>query len=147
MNDFAKFFRLPASELMEMSFAVMMVPGVALALRLLNLRAIRRVIAATSAPPSVASVSAQRATRIAHLVSAAARRSPVAATCMARALTLHWLLRLRGMESSLRIGVRKGGENLEAHLWVEHDGVPLMEGTDPHEAFAPFEALPARLTR
>lgn len=132
---------------MELSFAVMGVSVVALALRLVSLRAIRRVIAATSAHAITASVSPERATRIAKLVSAAARRSPMESTCMARALALHWLLRLRGMESSLRIGVRKRGESLEAHLWVEHGGLPLMEGTDPHEAFAAFDALPARVNR
>lgn len=147
MNDLARLRRLSASELMELSFAVLIVPMVALALRLVSLRVIRRVIAATSAHSITTSVSPERATRIAKLVSAAARRSPVESTCMARALTLHWLLRLRGMESSLRIGVRKGGENLEAHLWVEHGGFPLMEGTDPHEEFAPFDALPARVKR
>lgn len=147
MNDLKRLLRLSASEVMELFCAVLGVPVVALTLRLVSLRVIRRVIAATSAHTTKASVSPERAMRIAKLVSAAARRSPVESTCMARALALHWLLRLRGMESSLRIGVRKRGENLEAHLWVEHGGLPLMEGTDPHEAFAAFDALPPRVTR
>ena len=148
MNDLARIRRLTSSELADLSFAITMVPLVALALRLVSFRKIRRVIAATSRRPEPgASAPSERAMKMAQLVAAAARRSPVNATCMARALTLHWLLRLRGMESDLRIGVRKVGERLDAHLWVEHGGRPLMEGTNLHEAFTPFDALPADVDR
>jgi hypothetical protein len=41
------------------------------------------------------------------------------ATCLTQALALHILLRREGLQSRIRIGVRKDAGHFEAHAWVE----------------------------
>ena len=53
-------------------------------------------------------------------------------------MLLWWLLRRRGMESELRIGVRKKAEVLEAHAWVEYQGCVLNDRSDVDQHFSPF---------
>jgi hypothetical protein len=75
----------------------------------------------------------------ARLVDAAARRSPYTATCLPRSLTLWWLLRRRGIDSYLRIGVRKAAGRIEAHAWVELQGLVLDDDCDVSKRFAAFD--------
>lgn len=47
--------------------------------------------------------------------------------CLTEALVVHRLLRRKGYPSELRIGVRKASRSdLEAHAWVEHQGVVVI---------------------
>lgn len=57
--------------------------------------------------------------------------------CLPRSLCLQWMLARRGMESRLRIGVRRQGEGtLEAHAWIEDEGgLPLNDTTDVESRF------------
>ena len=59
-------------------------------------------------------------------VAAAARRM-IGTTCLAEALAVYTMLRRRGHEPLLRVGVRQGDHSLlEAHAWVECDGHIVM---------------------
>lgn len=79
-----------------------------------------------------------RARRRAHWLDRASRHHIVGAHCLHRSLALHAALRRAGLESTLRIGVRKHDEALLAHAWVELAGEVV---TDAPEAVAPFAAL------
>jgi hypothetical protein len=48
------------------------------------------------------------------------------ATCLTQAISLHILLRRRGLESQIRVGVRKETGIFEAHAWVESRGRILI---------------------
>ncbi|MBM2813159.1 MAG: hypothetical protein HW416_3918 [Chloroflexi bacterium] len=72
------------------------------------------------------------------MVEAAADRLLIGATCLPRAMTLWWLLRRYGVETDLRIGVRKQGPAFQAHAWVEYGAVPLNDATNVTDRFAPF---------
>lgn len=50
------------------------------------------------------------------------RYLPIPASCLRESLVLYAMLRRRGAEADLRIGVRREGTALEAHAWVEHPG-------------------------
>lgn len=63
------------------------------------------------------------------------------ATCLPQSLTLWWLLRRRGVQSQLRLGVRKEGEGLKAHAWVEVGGVALNDRDDVRHRYAAFEVI------
>ena len=70
------------------------------------------------------------ARRLAQLAEIAGRRGAVRATCLRQALVLHGWLRRRGLDPEIVIGVRSdGGATLDAHAWVELDGVSLDGGT------------------
>jgi hypothetical protein len=61
-------------------------------------------------------------------------------TCLERALALQRLLLRRGAPVKLRIGVRREGEALEAHAWLEGAAAPpdALDGD-----FAPIAGMPA----
>ena len=83
---------------------------------------------------------AKDASRIARMVHAAARYGLVRPTCLEKSLALWWFLGRRGIASSLRIGTRTNGDRLEAHAWVERDGIALMETEEVRARFSAFDA-------
>ena len=74
-------------------------------------------------------------------VNIAARHTPFPATCLTRSLLLGWLLRRRGVASKLRIGVRLTQGMLDAHAWVECEGVPVNDSPDVNAQFVSFGDL------
>jgi hypothetical protein len=77
--------------------------------------------------------------KTARMVRSASQFGPFRATCLAQSLTLWLLLLQEDIPSVIKIGVRKKGERLEAHAWVERDGVALNETDALHQHYAPFE--------
>jgi hypothetical protein len=75
-----------------------------------------------------------------RMVNAAARHCWGRPTCLEKSLALWWLLRRRGITSSVRIGARKAGAKFEAHAWVECEGAALNEPGEEHRHYATFDA-------
>ena len=91
--------------------------------------------AGEASPESVA----QRAAGIARAVDRAARRGVFRPKCLVRSMALHRMLERSGIHGSvIRIGVRREGEELLAHAWVEHRGITLI---DSPSAVATFVRL------
>jgi hypothetical protein len=82
----------------------------------------------------------ERTALTAHLVNSADRHGLVPSSCLAKSLTLWWLLERQGIASHLRIGIRKENEKFEAHAWVERDGLALNEPDEYHRHYAAFDA-------
>lgn len=76
-----------------------------------------------------------------ELVNIAARHTLGPRTCLTRSLLLGWLLRRRGVASNLRIGVRLTNGALDAHAWVECEGIPVNDRPDVGTQFASFGDL------
>lgn len=51
-------------------------------------------------------------------------------SCLAKSIYLGWLLRRRGVEPRLRIGVMRTPEGLDAHAWIEVSDFPVAEDRD-----------------
>ena len=81
--------------------------------------------------------SHQPVARLAWLVAVAGRYSPITPTCLKEALVLSWLLNRRGITTSLRIGVARRQDTLDAHAWLEHNGRIIL-GEAEAQAYAPF---------
>lgn len=88
--------------------------------------------------PTSPQLSLEEMTSIGSLVNLAARYAPGPATCLTRSLLLRWLLSRRGASTELRIGVKLDQGRLDAHAWVEADGVPINDAHDVAERFAAF---------
>lgn len=85
---------------------------------------------------------------VGEAVNIAARHTPFPATCLSRSLLLVWMLDRRGVACALRIGVRLQGKALDAHAWVEHDGVPINDQAEVGACFASFgDLVPATAFR
>lgn len=142
MSRLSKLRQLSSSERRLLLAALAMLPAIALGVRVLGLRRLQ-VALAWVAPHVADAANAERACAdagsVARLVDVAGRHGPYKATCLPRSLALQWLLRCRGIETALRVGVRKTPTAIAAHAWIEHEGVPLIDTHDVHERFAPFD--------
>ena len=131
----------PAQELFLR--AVVLLPLVALSLRWRGFRetqaALERFLSKANPGPDAALASKVAAVTT-HMVNAADRHGLVHPSCLAKSLTLWWLLGRQRIPSHLRIGVRKEKETFEAHAWVERDGTALNEPDEPHHHYAAFDA-------
>lgn len=55
----------------------------------------------------------------------ACARWPFEVRCLQRSLVLVWLLRRRGLQGAMRIGIARPAYGLVAHAWVEAGGVAI----------------------
>ena len=136
----AQFHNLTAMQKRTLLAAWLWLPLFWLGLRVLGLPRFQACLLKTparSAPPLALPVI--RA--LGEAINIAARHSPFPATCLTRSLLLGWLLRRRGVQSQLRIGVRLTQGALDAHAWVECEGIPVNDRPDVNAQFASFGDL------
>ncbi len=130
----------PAQELFLR--AIVLLPLVALSLRWRGFRAtqaaLQRFLSIANQESDTTLVSKDAAVAV-HMVNAADRHGLVHPSCLAKSLTLWWLLARQGIPSRLRIGIRKEKERFEAHAWVERDGTALNEPDEEHHHYAAFD--------
>jgi hypothetical protein len=123
--------------------AIVLLPLVTLGLRWRGFRAtqaaLRRFLP-HAIPERDAALASKGVAIAAHMVNAADRHGLVHPSCLAKSLTLWWLLGRQGIPSHLRIGIRKEKEKFEAHAWVERDGAALNEPDERHHHYAAFDA-------
>lgn len=136
------FCRLPSLERRLLIFSMLLLPVVVLAHRCLGLRRVQIILGVFgSALDGMEAPTPEWATYglvASRLVSIAGKRGVVRATCLQQSIYLRWLLALRGVESDLRIGVRKRNGRFEAHAWVELLGQALNDSADVSTRFSPF---------
>lgn len=111
-----------------------LLPG---ALRVAGFRRIQTLLTQGKQAPSPLAASSTSDT--VSMVDLAARYSPLRPNCLVRSLTLRWLLQRQGIASELHIGVRKQGDKLEAHAWLEWQGAVLNDRPDVALHFSPFD--------
>jgi len=80
-----------------------------------------------------------RASVIARTVKIAAEHGCYRAKCLQQTLVIWCLLRRNQIEGEIRFGARKAGGELQAHAWVEVEGVALNEDSDVCLHFSPLE--------
>ena len=73
--------------------------------------------------------------------------SPYHGTCLDRSLLLWFVLLQHGLDGDLRIGVARSedGSGIDAHAWVEFDGLVLNDAPDVATRFAVFDEDPTGL--
>jgi hypothetical protein len=115
--------------------AWLLLPAVAVGLRLLGFRRVRGVLSGRQRPATRHDLA--EAETVARLVRTAAAWSRPRPSCLTRSLVLERLLRGWGLASALRIGVERPG-TFAAHAWVEHAGVALGEPEGVPARYAVF---------
>jgi hypothetical protein len=101
-------------------------------------RALRRSPPADSLSPMPDRAASGDTVAVAAAVASAAAHHAWTMRCLPRSLALLRMLDRRGVPAALRIGVRKRGEQVAAHAWVEVGGVALGEPEDVEKRFAPL---------
>jgi len=137
---FSQWWSLPPDERGNLIRLMLLQPTISLALRLWGYRRTLTWLERHSGNPDPRAATTEElaaAQRIAELAAIAGRRGPVATTCLRQSLAVHWLLRRRGLNTQIRIGVDKLGASPDMHAWVELHGVPLAEPQLRHAPFQP----------
>lgn len=142
LSRWQKFLRLPWPAQKLFLQALGLLPLISLAIRLFSFR---RTQSALQRALPVGKMRGQNSdARLVHqsarMVRAAADHGPFRGNCLRQSVVLWWLLRRQGIDSELRIGVRKAGARFEAHAWIEWRGRALNERADVRQHFAAFEA-------
>lgn len=126
-----------AAELRLVVEAVCLLGLIRVALPLLSFATLRRWLDRCAARRST-KVSATPPL-IAWAVKAASRRVPVTQTCLTEALAADVMLRRRGYDSDLRLGVRKRhdhSQHLDGHAWVACGGDVVIGDVDDLAAYS-----------
>ena len=143
INKWKKFSNLSGLERSTCIRAFFLLPLCALALRLFGIRRLHTFLVRLLPPHRLLmhdkSQMLLQAHDIARMVQIAGGRYPFrVSNCLAQSVTVWWLLRCTGIETDLRIGVRKEAGQLKAHAWVEYEGYVLNDAADNHGRFFPF---------
>jgi hypothetical protein len=144
-NRWKRFWKLPRYEKGLLLRASALFPLTNVCLRVAGFRRSKRWLerfAASGKAPVKSSPADQLAAaeRVARMVSIAERWGFGNPTCLERSLVLWRLLRRQGVSAQLHIGGRKKGQGLEAHAWVECEGVVLNDSDEVHRHYSRFDA-------
>jgi hypothetical protein len=156
LSSFRKLQRLSANERRLLTQALVLLPLTFCGVYALGVTRWRRFLAqiASLGKPSNRSLShtsaggieddlsvgeSARARAIARIVKIAAEHGCYRAKCLQQTLVIWCLLRRNQIEGEIRFGARKAGGELQAHAWVEVDGVALNEDSDVCLHFSPLE--------
>jgi hypothetical protein len=116
--------------------AWLLLPCVSLSLRWLGFRTTTALLTkARGAHASGSAAPHDCAASLARLLTFAADHTPGRPACLARSVTLWFLLARRGVAARVKIGVRNTG-SFSAHAWVEIDGRVFLDAPDVAERFA-----------
>jgi hypothetical protein len=121
--------------------AALLLPCTSVALKTFGYKRVERLSRRVVPFPRQPTDDTEVATSTDRMVKVVSGRLPFPSACLARSLVLRTLLQAQGVESQLRIGVRREMGEVEAHAWVEHCGHPLSDPEDVGRRFSEL-ALP-----
>ena len=133
MRRLKRVLKLSPDELAILAQAAICMPIVRLALRFISVARLNAM--ATRSRRQLFRVDA-KPKNIARLVSIAADHGIYRARCLEKSLVLRWLLARRGIDGQVVFGTCKAEDAMQAHAWVEVNGVPLNEDDGAHLDFA-----------
>jgi hypothetical protein len=86
-----------------------------------------------------AQAHAATAERVGAIVERVARTTPWRSMCLEQALAGKWMLRRRGIDSTMYVGMARRGEQFVAHAWLVSQGQTLTgAGTTVYATLAAF---------
>lgn len=66
------------------------------------------------------------------------KQLPFLGKCLARSLTLWFLLKRKGIATELKFGMRKNKDKISAHAWLEYNGKELNAEGKSEQKYTPF---------
>ncbi len=136
---------LGSGERRRLALLSMALPMVSLCLWLLGYKRTLRLVDGLSRNPHpriAGDADLQGAERLARLAAIAGRWGPIKASCLRQSLLVYGLLRRRGFQPELKLGVRRERRGISAHAWVDLQGNALAQPRLIHTPFANPAASP-----
>lgn len=84
----------------------------------------------------------ERAQVCARIVAIATQYGPYKATWLRRSLLVWAVLRKEGIQGEICIGARTIARQLEAHTWVEYNGIVLNDSPEIHDQYPALREVP-----
>jgi len=116
--------------------AAVLLPAVRMACGFVTFARLQRLSGCMARPSRANSLHPEATAR---LVRIAAEHNLYRARCLEKSLVLRWILCRHGVDARIILGARKEDKEMQAHAWVEVDGVSLDDANDIHRPFSPFE--------
>ena len=138
MSNLDKLRALSFSEFLMLVVSVLTLPIVSVLLKLRGFRKTERFMALFSRLGIQPEASPVRVEQAARMVSIAAVRGPYKARCLEQAITVWWMLGVMGISSTIRLGIYKSGQSVEAHAWVLHEGKIVIGQMNEQKEFTPL---------
>ncbi len=143
IRNFTKWIRSTSGDRGDILLLVALLPLADTAIRMLGFFTAQSLVHRLTRGFAVCELPTQRdlaqAHRLAELARLVGDRHPWRATCLRQSLVLQALLKLRGLDSRIRVGVVSAVTRAPAHAWVEVGGVAL----DPRaKEFRTFDLPP-----
>ena len=138
MSNLDKLCALSFSEFLMLVVSVLTLPVVSVLLKLRGFRKTERFMALFSRLGIQPEASSVRVEQAARMVSIAAVRGPYKARCLEQAITVWWMLGVMGISSTIRLGIYKSGQSVEAHAWVLHEGKIVIGQMNEQKEFTPL---------
>jgi hypothetical protein len=144
MGPLSKFWKLSLTDKLLLVEALFLLGLAQVGLRTLpfaTLRVVLTKISRVAARKSALTNTSAERRRIIWAVEAVGQHFPAIGTCLTQALAAYVLLRRRGHETNLRIGVsRDQAGKFAAHAWLEQEGAILI-GEAWSKKYTPMPAL------
>ena len=137
------FRRLSPEQRRTVVAALTFLPFIGAMLRLLGFSRCHWLLSSLMAPPPLSPDAPgvlPRAREVARLIQMAASRGPYRATCLPRSMLLWLMLRREGIDTAVRVGVRRKNDRLHAHAWIEYQGRSVNDDDAPDQ-FAVFDRM------
>lgn len=145
IRQISRLRRYSASERRTLLTLGLLLPLASAALRLLGFVRTQRLVnwlGGRGHPPREAQTADYAsAQRLADLARLAGHRHLWPATCLRQSLVVSLMLRRKGLDARIRIGVANTIDRAPAHAWVELEGVSLDPKSPGHMAFGDIEAV------
>jgi len=148
MSDYHKLKALGAGERRDLAWAAFLLPLLRLSLNLWSFQSVLATLEKTaplSEPnpdaPSSPRLAPSEISRLVRMVNVAANKGPAKANCLPRSMAIWWLLRRKGVDCELRLGVKPREAGIQAHAWVEYRGQVLNDVPEIAQQFSAFERV------
>jgi hypothetical protein len=115
---------------------------VALSLRIIGVKRTHKLLWRQARPIAGLRADDRMALAFARWIDAVANRMPIRPRCLTRSMLLAALLRRRGIDVDVVVGVALDG-GFAAHAWIEREGTPLNDGPDVAERYRAIWRVPA----
>lgn len=150
MQPVLKFVRLPKRDRTLLLKTYLLLSLVRLSLWLLPFKTLQSGLAKLQQQPQyqapkLTRISRRVVDRAIWAVNTSSHYMPGKVKCLARALVTQVLIRRRGYDPELKIGVAKAADqSLEAHAWVELQGQVVIGLVDDLARFTPMPSLDSK---
>jgi Transglutaminase-like superfamily len=134
-------YSLSKSDRALVARAMFLLPIVATSLKTVGLRRTQSWLGRNGLGPTIPSTEQTRASvrRAAQMVAVGCRQHPLRSSCLPRTIVLWTLLRRRGIDADVRIGVRCDSQGeFHAHAWLEWNGQVLNDAAEVGSQYLPF---------